>query len=155
MFCKHCGSALPEGASFCMTCGKKTTADAPEKDFDYVPADTGFDFEAGGNTAYSYDFAAAPAPAPQPMDEERSAHGGRILCFAILALALSLSFYLAIVGTVFYILARVQLGKYIAKYGETEGRASVGKALSIAALPVNIVMIVCFLIVIIAIALTL
>ncbi len=151
MFCKHCGSSLPENASFCATCGKKISAapaDDTKQDFNYTP---GFDFEASSTT---YDFPAAGTPAqPTPTDEARDAHGGKILCFAILALAFSLSFYLAIVGTVFFILARIQLGQYLAKYGETEGRATVGKALSIAALPVNIVMISSTLLVLIAILL--
>ena len=143
MFCKHCGSNLPDGASFCVTCSKKITTDTPyAQDFTFNTTDTDFSFDS------------SPQPqAPQPKDEERDAHGGRILCFAILALALSASLYLAPIGTVFYILARINLGKYIAKYGETEGRASVGKALSIAALPVNIVMMVCISLILIAILL--
>lgn len=151
MFCKYCGSSLPAGASFCITCGKKIITGPvgnEKQDLNDTPR---FDFEASSTT---YDFPAAGTPAqPTPTDEARDAHGGKILCFAILALAFSLSFYLAIVGTVFFILAKVQLGKYLAKYGETEGRASVGKALSIAALPVNIVMISCTMLIILAILL--
>ena len=158
MFCKHCGSELPEGASFCVTCGKKITADAPygaekatesasENEFTYAPANTDFDF------SYTYTEPTPAAPASAPRDEARDAHGGRILLFSILALAFSLSFYLAIVGTVFFIIAKVQLGRYLAKYGETEGRASVGKALSVAATPVNIVMMVFFTVFVIVLAL--
>lgn len=150
MFCKHCGSELPDGASFCVTCGKKITAEASytpqkeaENDFNYTVANTDFDFSYG---------TPAEAPAP-PQDEARDAHGGRILLFSILALAFSLSIYLAVIGTVFFILAKLQLGKYLAKYGETEGRASVGKAFSIAALPVNIVMLVCLTLAIVALLL--
>ena len=151
MFCKHCGSKLPEDASFCVTCGKKITADTPctptltdaESVFNYAVANASLDFD---RTYTAEDLAA-------PQDEARDAHGGRILLFAILALAFSLSFYLAIVGTVFYIITKVELGKYLSEYGETEGRASVGKALSKAALPVNIVMMVSITLIIVALLL--
>ena len=146
MFCKHCGSKLPEHASFCVTCGKKVATE----DYAGQGADA-FTYAAPSDYAFydnSTDFTTTSPT--QPKDEARDAHGGKILCFAILALAFSLSFYLAFVGTIFYILAKVQLGKYLAQYGETEGRASVGKALSIAALPVNIVMMVLLTLVVVA-----
>ena len=148
MFCKHCGNNLPEGASYCTTCGKKIAGE----EFTYAPADENYAYAPDNNfdfSANSTDFSAAPAV----KDEEKDAHGGKILTFAILALAFSLSFYLAFVGTVFFIIAKVQLGRYIAKYGETEGRASVGKALSIAALPVNIVMVALLSLVLVALLL--
>ena len=134
MFCKYCGSKLPDNASFCVTCGKKVATE------DYASGADAFTYADPNNFEFYDHFTNTPPTPPTQKDEERDAHGGKILCFAILALAFSLSFYLAFVGTVFFILAKVQLGKYLAKYGETEGRASVGKALSIAALPVNIVM---------------
>ena len=130
MFCKYCGEPLAEGASFCSKCGKKV--DTAEE---YTNA-------TNGDNAFLYTFPTqeSAAPASACNDEARSAHGGKILLFAILALAFSVTLYLAPVGIVFCILARVQLSKYLAIYSETEGRASVGKGLSIASLPVSIVM---------------
>ncbi len=150
MFCKHCGSNLPEGASFCVTCGKKISVESTYGATDgqgYTYAQNDFNFNNGADVSFEI------APTAPVRDEARDAHGGKILTLAILALAFSLSFYLAFIGTVFFILCKVQLGKYLAKYGETEGRASVGKALSIAALPVNIVMVVCLTLILIALLL--
>ena len=73
-----------------------------------------------------------------PRQQEKDDLGGSILKYAILGLAFGSTFWLAILGLAFTIVARAKLSTYVSKFYETEGRASVGKALSIAGLAVNI-----------------
>ena len=123
MFCKFCGNELPEGANFCTKCGKVVSPD---------------DIPLAGVSApvtaeYEY------VPYEEPKDAERDSRGGSILKFAILGLAFACSFYLSFLGLVFSIIARVKVKRYVSRYNETQGRATVGKHLSVAALVASIV----------------
>ena len=123
MFCKFCGNELPEGANFCTKCGKVVSPD---------------DIPAAGVSApvtaeYEY------VPYEEPQDAERDSRGGSILKFAILGLAFACSFYLSFLGLVFSIIARVKVKRYVSRYNETQGRATVGRHLSVAALVASIV----------------
>ena len=123
MFCKFCGNELSEGANFCTKCGKVVSReDIPE-----------VSVSAPVETEYEY------VPYEEPYDPERDSKGGSILKFAILGLAFACSFYLSVVGLVFSIIARGKVRRYLARYGETQGRATVGKHLSVAALVTSIV----------------
>ena len=73
-----------------------------------------------------------------PFKIEKDTHGGRILTFAIIALAFSFTLYLSWIGLAFAIVALVKVKKYSSRYGFVDGRASVGKGLGIAALVLNI-----------------
>lgn len=124
MFCKFCGNELPEGANFCTKCGKVVSPD---------------DIPLAGVSApvtaeYEY------VPYEEPKDAERDSRGGSILKFAILGLAFACSFYLSFLGLVFSIIARVKVKRYVSRYNETQGRATVGKHLSVAALVASIVL---------------
>jgi hypothetical protein len=124
MFCKFCGNELPEGANFCTKCGKVVSPD---------------DIPAAGVSApvtaeYEY------VPYEEPQDAERDSRGGSILKFAILGLAFACSFYLSFLGLVFSIIARVKVKRYVSRYNETQGRATVGRHLSVAALVASIVL---------------
>ena len=124
MFCKFCGNELPEGANFCTKCGKVVS---PED----IPA---AGVSAPVTAEYEY------VPYEEPKDAERDSRGGSILKFAILGLAFACSFYLSFLGLVFSIIARVKVKRYVSRYNETQGRATVGKHLSVAALVASIVL---------------
>ncbi|MBR2432441.1 MAG: zinc ribbon domain-containing protein [Clostridia bacterium] len=128
MFCKYCGNELPENANFCPKCGKinETTAPNPQEEPQYVPP-----IDLIDPNYYS----TSPV---DPRQQEKDDLGGSILKYAILGLAFGSTFWLAILGLAFTIVARAKLSTYISNFSETEGRASVGKALSIAGLAVNI-----------------
>ena len=64
----------------------------------------------------------------------------KILTFAIMGLAFGASYYLSFLGLIFSIISRVKLSKYIKIYNATEGKATVGKHLSLVGLIVSIVL---------------
>ena len=129
MFCKFCGNELPDGAGFCTKCGKVVS---------YEEAQI-----SGINTPFINDNEYTPF---NEQDKEKESKGADILKFAILSLAFASSFYLSVLGLVFSIIARVKLKKYVAQYGETEGKATVGKHLSLVGLIVSIVLsVLCFI----------
>ena len=111
MFCKYCGNQLPEDAKFCPKCGKVT--------------------EEQANNYSSYE--------PEPIvfndvkndfvSKQKDEDAGSILKFAILGLAFSVP--VSILGLIFTIIAKSKVKRFIYKYGDTEGRATVGKHLTI------------------------
>ena len=124
MFCKHCGNELPDNANFCPNCGKfnldSTQMSKPEE---------------------------APTPAPEPVrapvrdifEKERDELGGSILKNAIMALAFGATGLLPILGLIFHSIAKRLLNEYTRKFGETQGRATVGKHLCIPAIITSII----------------
>lgn len=123
MFCKYCGNELPEETNFCVHCGKLTEESSLDGDGAVV---------------------VQPIVCPEvPREEdarqqERDEMGGRLLKFSIFGLVFGVSYWLSVVGLVFAILARRQVSKYEKAFGQTEGRATVGKHLSIAALIISV-----------------
>lgn len=129
MYCKFCGNQIPDGALFCSACGKKQDV---------------------ANTQSQETAFTAEQPVPEvncvnvAYEERKSEQGGKILTFAILGMAFGISWVFSLLGLIFSIVSRAKLNSYRAKYGETEGRATVGKHLGLAALIVNIVMVSIF-----------
>ena len=116
MYCKHCGYQLPEDSNFCPNCGKITEEVKKEEEkvevIDYTSVD-------------------------HFPEEQRDELGGNILKFSILGMAFG--FFLPVLGFIFALIARSKLKSYVNIFGETTGRASVGKGLSIPALIISIV----------------
>ena len=115
MFCKYCGNQLPDDANFCPKCGKVTdekTTNTTDSYSSYQPEPIAFE-EVNQNFA----------------SIQKSEDAGSILKFAILGLAFSVPF--SILGLIFTIIAKSKVKRFIHKYGDTEGRATVGKHLTI------------------------
>ena len=133
MYCKHCGYQLPEDSNFCPNCGKITEEVKKEEEKVEVIDCTSVD---------------------PFLEEQRDELGGKILKFSILGLAFS--FFLPILGFIFTLIAKGKIRSYVNLFGETQGRASVGKGLSIGGLISSIVFFVfwtLYIILIIALAL--
>ena len=126
MFCKYCGNDLNEGANFCTNCGKIVSHDDENTANTVSTGSVEFD-----DVSYEVQ-----------QDPERDEKGGSILKFSILGLAFGCSFYLSLLGLIFSIVARCKVKGYLAQYGETEGRATVGKHLSLVGIILNIVSVV-------------
>lgn len=131
MFCKYCGNELTEDARFCPKCGK-INENKPEE-IDY------FDDFNGAELATQEDVANVENP-------ERDSRGGEILKFAILGLAFGVTGTFSILGLILSYIAKRKLKRYLNDYGKTQGRASVGKGLSIAGIIVSWVMLALVLI---------
>ena len=115
MFCKYCGNQLPDDANFCPKCGKVTdekTNTTNESYSSYEPEPIIFE-------DVKNDF----------VSKQKDEDSGSILKFAILGLAFSIP--VSILGLIFTIIAKSKVRKFINKYGDTEGRATVGKHLTI------------------------
>ncbi|MBR2336615.1 MAG: zinc-ribbon domain-containing protein [Clostridia bacterium] len=158
MFCKHCGTQMPESAKFCPTCGKindvaeEVIAAQPAPQIEEAPIS---DYSDASNPveeivdvqpqATYFDPSAEPAFVPtstpsfasQPAKKES---GAGCLVFAILGLVFGCSFFLSIIGIVFSYIARGMLNGYVQRNGSTSGPASAAKGLSIAGLIVSWVM---------------
>ena len=111
MFCKYCGNQLPEDAKFCPKCGKI----AEEQTFNTAEAQP----EPIVFDNVKNDF----------VSKQKDDDAGSILKFAILGLAFSVP--VSILGLIFTIIAKSKVKNFIYKYGDTEGRATVGKHLTI------------------------
>ena len=126
MFCKFCGNELPNDANFCTKCGKVVIQEENESVESLI---TEFPDEQEPSVIE---------------DPEKDELGGKILKFSILGLAFACSFFLSLLGLIFSIISKSLVNNYKEMYGETEGRATVGKHLGIAGLIASIVMLVLF-----------
>ena len=125
MFCKYCGSELPDGTTFCLNCGKDDTPDITN--------------ETKQENTNEIQTETAPSTDKTKSDPKRDSLASKILTFAIMGLAFGVSFYLSFLGLIFAIISRSKLNKYIKIYTYTEGKATVGKHIGVAALVVSIV----------------
>ena len=127
MYCQKCGYEVKEGTKFCPICGQEQMA-----------------AQAGS----AKNFSTPIYMAEQDTTEKKDSLAGSILTWGILSLAFSVSGCLAILGFIFSFIAKGKVKQYVELYGETEGRASVGKGLSKAGFIVGIIMtiymILCF-----------
>ena len=130
MFCKYCGNELSENANFCPKCGKVVAKEEVNGEFDF------FEEKQQG-------FAPANNPATEREKDDLS---GQILKFAILSIAFASTFFLSLFGVIFSSIARSKINEFTRKFGETEGRASVGKGLNIGGTILSWVMFGIFLI---------
>lgn len=126
MFCKYCGNELPEGTTFCLRCGKDDSVQVVG-----YSSDTQKDANNDVNDEKNLND-------KRPVDKNKDDLSGSILKFSILGLAFSLSFWLSLLGLIFSIISRMKLRVYIEKYGNTEGRATVGKHIGLVGLITNI-----------------
>ena len=126
MFCKYCGKELPDGTTFCISCGKDDLPDVTEENINKTKEEF----------CYEYTPAISEEKAEDP---QRDSIASKILTFAIMGIAFGASFYLSALGLIFSIVSRVKLKKYLKLYDKTEGRATVGKHLGLAGLIVSIV----------------
>lgn len=122
MFCKHCGNSLPDGANFCSVCGRLNedgNQNSSNQNYGYQPVD--------------------PFANNHANDAEKNELGKSILTQGILSLAFMSTFCLSFLGIIFGAIGKGKANAYIARYGETEGKATVGKHLSTAGLISSIV----------------
>lgn len=111
MYCKHCGTQLGEASKFCPNCGAAQTSE--------------------------------PAHEPEilldPSKEMRKDNlAGEVLKWGIMSLAFSSSGLLALLGWIFAGTAKKKVTAYESEFGETTGRARVGKILGKVGLGVGI-----------------
>ena len=148
MFCKYCGSELLPDSNFCSRCGKIIDDVAPveekeavktDEDLFAVPANDSVGRASSASDTGFNDDMFAYAQTDSADDAERDDLGGVILKFGIMSLAFGLTGLLSLLGLIFACVAKSKVNAYIAKYIETQGRASVGKALSTAGLITSIV----------------
>ena len=126
MFCKFCGSEIPEDGAFCVKCGKVNEPVGEDDRGTVIVRPITCDSEGPEQTA------------ERAAVEAQKSAGSRILMFAIFGIACALTGGLSGVGLVFSLLARTKLGHYRIRYGATTGRATVGKHLSVAAIVMNV-----------------
>lgn len=115
---------MADDANFCTMCGKVN------EDIEEVQIP-------------SYEAAKATPTHPSVLDEYNKAKAElstKILTFSILGLSFALTFYLAVLGLIFSIIAKKLVKEHVAKFGETSGKASVGKGINIGGLVLSIVM---------------
>ncbi len=112
MYCQFCGKEHADYVSFCPYCGMQVSK------------------------GESVEEQVAVDPIYQ---REKDELGGEVLKFGILGLAFACSGLLSLLGLIFSIIARAKAGAFARRYGDTEGRATVGKHLGKAGLIVSIV----------------
>lgn len=137
MFCKFCGSEIPEDGAFCVKCGKINEPVGEDGRGTVIVRPIACDMDS---KEHSEQRTAAA---------EQKAAGTRILLFSIISVVCALTGSLSVIGLVFAILARNRLGNYRVKYGATCGRATVGKHLSLAAVILNTAALVSLIVVLV------
>ena len=142
MYCKSCGNFLPDNAKYCPVCGKINESVVSEENVK--------------NAEYDYlnDIVVPTGAETAPEDPQKSEDAGSILKFAILGLAFGCTGLLSLLGLIFSYIARGKIKRFVEKYGETSGKASVGKGLSIGGVIVSWFMLVFIVIYIALIVLT-
>ena len=74
------------------------------------------------------------------VSKRREDFGGRILALGIMSLAFSITFFLSFLGIIFGAIAKSMASAYEREFGETDGRATVGKNLAKPGLIVGIIL---------------
>ncbi len=110
MYCQFCGKEHADYVSFCPYCGRQINKSEVVEEKTVAPV----------------------------LDREKDDLGGEVLKFGILGLAFGCSGLLSLLGLIFSIIARAKAREFARRYGETEGRATVGKHLGKAGLIVSI-----------------
>lgn len=130
MFCKFCGSELPDNMNFCGKCGKLQDSLHPQQEGDVVVQPI----------ICKEDSATWNAEATA-----KQTYSKGVLTYSIWGLALGATGFLSVVGLVLSGIARYKLSKYREMYGPVEGRAKIGKHLSMAGIIVSLVAIAIFI----------
>ena len=134
MECKCCGCVMDEDANFCPICGTK------KEDFEMISIDGNV---IKGKQFDTFDPLQELVPQTEIITEKKiektpyeiekqKSDGSAILKFAILGLVFGCTAYLSFLGLIFSSIAQSKIRRYIKKYGETDGRATVGKGLNVA-----------------------
>ncbi len=134
MYCRNCGNELPEGANFCPACGTGNDVEVVAEAQATEPVEAVTD-----DTAFE-DAISAEVYTPEVKEEdntEKDAKAGNILTFGILSVIFA---EFGIVGLIMAIIARRKVAEFVEQYGETSGRATVGKHLSTGGYIASIVM---------------
>ena len=113
MFCTFCGNQLADDARFCTKCGAPVVEDNKENAIEAEILDASGDYEV-------------------IEDAEKSSRASSILTLGILSLAFSVSVFLPLVGIILGFVCKSKVSAFIGDYGDTEGKATVGKHLSTA-----------------------
>lgn len=129
MFCKNCGFELQEDAKFCSRCGTEVDFVAANKNTEPV---YGTVTDPYGTYTYAQN---------QEEVEEKSELGGSVLKFGILGLVFSLTGILSLLGLIFSSVALSKANAFARIFGQTEGKATVGRKLGKAGLIVSIVLV--------------
>ena len=117
MYCAHCGNELSPEATFCDKCGKLVA-----KKIDQV---TNVDVSTP---------CVDECTCTQTQDQQvKDSKAASILKFSILSLCFGITGLLSVLGIIFSFVARKKINNYIKLYGETNGKASVGKSINIGA----------------------
>lgn len=111
MYCQFCGKEHADYVSFCPYCG----------------------MQIGKSESVEEQVVVDPI-----YQQEKDDLSGEVLKFGILGLAFACSGLLSLLGLIFSIIARAKAGAFARRYGDTEGRATVGKHLGKAGLIVSI-----------------
>lgn len=111
MYCKFCGKEHADYVSFCPYCG----------------------MQIGKSESVEEQIVVDPI-----YQQEKDDLSGEVLKFGILGLAFACSGLLSLLGLIFSIIARAKAKEFARRYGDTEGRATVGKHLGKAGLIVSI-----------------
>lgn len=124
MFCRNCGSQLPDSAAFCGNCGTKVVAAAAPQQ----PA-----YSAPQQPAYVAPQQPVQA-APKANDPQLDALAGSVLARGITGLALA---FVGVPGIIVSAKAKNMAAEYESKAGSLSGRAKVGSILAKVGFPLG------------------
>ena len=125
MFCRYCGNEIPGKANFCQICGNKREDSERMREADIADLEAMQDKKRDATS--------------REIDLQKQ-RGGSILKYSILGLAFSCTWIFSFLGLIFSYVAKFKIAAYIRRYGETDGRATVGKGLNVAGTIVSWVM---------------
>ena len=138
MFCSYCGSAIPENANNCPSCGMACARNFAQPELSYPQQ------EAPQNQSYPQQYISY-VPQNQGYVAQNPAYNNtpqmsdaKVLVYGILSLAFACTPYISFVGIIFACMAKSRYRTYLAQGGRPAGKEKVGNTLAKVGLIVGI-----------------
>ena len=146
MFCKYCGYKLADDANFCPKCGKLVLEPEPEITTAPIQEKSIAEDQVTGLEPVYIEQEEEPVYYVEPnemelapeVEAEKNSLGKNILVWGILALAFADTAIFSILGIIFGNVAKGKVKKYQEKFGDTDGKATVGKVFANISVPLSI-----------------
>ncbi len=152
MFCRFCGTQLPDNSAFCPSCGAAQSSVSSTPQPTPVSSEPTYDPSYDPSYKPSYEPSHEPSHEPSyepsydaaqfntPLTNTPAVSSTPILVFGILALSFACTFYLSFLGIIFGAITMSRAKSFLATMGSLSGKAKTGRILGKVGLILGIVL---------------